>query len=56
MLALAKWLTNMSFNLEIWPHVPPDFHYPSTFQLLVNWEAGKLEEFVKYRVFTTFFF
>lgn len=28
-------LTNMFFYLEMWPDVPPYFHFPLSFQLLI---------------------
>ena len=51
---LANGLSNMLFKLEMWPIVPPDFHYPSSFQLRINWEAVRLEEFVRFPVFNDF--
>lgn len=33
--------SNMLFYLDVCPHVPPDFHSPSSFQLLINHEAVK---------------
>ena len=36
MLTLANGLSNMLFYLELWTDVPPDFHYPSSFKLLIS--------------------
>lgn len=41
----ANGLSNMLFYLEIWPDVPPDFHYSLCLQLLINgkrWDDNHL--------------
>lgn len=43
---LADGLSDMLFYLEMWPEVPPDFHWPSSFPSLINQEVGKLQQIV----------
>lgn len=41
MLTSANKFSNILFYREIWPNVPPQFKYPSSFHLLIHWEAEK---------------
>lgn len=51
MIAWMLTLANRLFYLEMWSDVPLDFHYPSSFQLLINQEPVKWSQFVRFALF-----